>query len=131
MSPDFWEKYVNPDSRYRYDENTHRFYHYRHELLQSEGGSLKQDYNKIRDSEIQSRNTEIFQSVTQFYFSRNGIIVLAVSVVLCLVTSVFSLEGLFFWNVLLFIAVLGFYELTVRKEVRAEWEDVQEEIETL
>jgi hypothetical protein len=131
MSPDFWERYVNPDSRYRYDEKTHRFYHHHNEFGLSEGGTLKQDYNKIRDSEIQTRNLEIFRNVVQFYFSRNGLIVLAVSGVLCLVTSVFSLEGMFFWNVLLFIAVLGFYELTVRKEVRPEWEDIQEEIETL
>lgn len=131
MPPDFWEKYVNPDSRYRYDEKKHGFYHYRNELLQSGQGTLKQNYNKIRDSEIETRTREIFHNVFQFYFSRNGVFVLVLSIVISLVTSVFTLEGLFFWNLLFFITVLGFYQLTVRNDVRAEWEDIQEEIDSI
>jgi hypothetical protein len=131
MSPGFWEKYVNPDYRYRYDEKTQSFYHNRNGFWQSEGGTLKQNYNNIRDSEIQTRNREIFHNVIHFYFSRNGAIVLFISLVFCLLTSTFSIEGLFFWNILLLIIVWGFYELSVRKEVRAEWDEIQEEIETL
>jgi hypothetical protein len=130
MGPDFWEKYVNPDSRYRYDEKTHQLNHHRNDVWQSEG-SLKQNYNNIRDSEIQTRNREIFSHVFHLYFSRNGIIVLFISLVFCLLTSTLSVEGLFFWNIILLIIVLGYYGMTVRKEVRAEWDDVQEEIETI
>lgn len=131
MGPDFWERYVDPDSRYRYDEKTHQLNHHRNVVRQSEGGTLKQDYNKIRDSELQTRNTEIFSHVFHFYFSRNGIIVLFISCVFCLIASTLSLEGLFFWNIVLLIIVLGYYGMTVRKEVRAEWDEVQEEIETI
>jgi hypothetical protein len=131
MVPDFWERYVNPDSRYRYDEKTHRLNHHRNEVWLSEGGTLKQNYNKIRDSEIQTRNREIFSRVIHFYFSRNGLIVLFFSLFFCLVTSTLSIEGLFFWNIILLIIVLGYYGMTVRKEVRAEWDDIQEEIETI
>lgn len=119
MVPDFWERYVNPDSRYRYDEQTQRLNHHRNEIRLSEGGSLKQNYNTIRDSELQTRNTEIFSHVFHFYFSRNGIIVLFISLVFCLLTSTLSVEGLFFWNIILLIIVLGYYGMTVRKEVRA------------
>jgi hypothetical protein len=131
MGPDFWERYVNPDSRYRYDEKTHRLNHQRNKFWPSEGGTLKQNYNKIRDSEIQTRNREIFSHVIHFYFSRNGLIVLFFSLFFCLVTSTLSIEGLFFWNIILLIIVLGYYGMTVRKEVRAEWDDIQEEIETI
>lgn len=131
MGPDFWERYVNPDSRYRYDEKTHRLNHQRNALWQSEGGTLKQNYNNIRDAEMQTRNMEIFHNVIHFYCSRNGIIVLFISLVFCLLTSTLSVEGLFFWNIILLIIVLGYYRMTVRKEVRAEWDDIQEEIETL
>ena len=68
MGPDFWERYVNPDSRYRYDEKTHRLNHHRNEFWQSEGGTLKQNYNNIRDSEIQTRNREIFSERYPFLF---------------------------------------------------------------
>lgn len=131
MGPDFWERYVNPDSRYRYDEKTHQLNHHRNDVWHSEGGSLKQNYNSIRDSELQIRNREIFSHVFHFYFSRNGIIVLFISLVLSLLTSTLSVEGLFFWNIILLIIVLGYYGLTERYEVRAEWDDIQEEIETI
>jgi len=131
MGPDFWERYVNPDSRYRYDENLNRIHHHRNEFWQSKGGALKQNYNTIRDSEIQNRNREIFSHVFHCYFSRNGIIVLFVSLVLCLLTSTVSVEGLFFWNIILLVIIFGYYGMTVRNEVRPEWEDIQEEIETL
>jgi hypothetical protein len=131
MGPDFWERYVNPDSRYRYDEKTHRLYHNRNEFWLSEEGTLKQNYNKIRDSEIQTRNREIFHNVIHFYYSRNGIIVLFISLVFCLLSSTLTIEGLFFWNIILLMIVMGYYGLTVRKEVRAEWDDIQEEIDTI
>ena len=131
MGPDLWERYVNPDSRYRYDEKTHRLNHHRNEFWQPVGGTLKQNYNNIRDGEIQTRNREIFSNTLHFYFSRNGIIVLFISLVFCLFTSTLSIEGLFFWNIILLIIVLGYYGMTVRKEVRPEWDDVQEEIETI
>ena len=131
MSPDPLERYVNPDSQYRYDENTFRFHDQGNGLWHSEGGTLKQNYNNIRNLEIQIRNQEIFHNVTHFYFSGNGIIILFISLGFCLLTSTFSIEGLFFWNMVLLIIVWGFYEVTVRKKVRAEWDEIQEEIETI
>jgi hypothetical protein len=131
MSSDSWERYVNPDSQYRYDENIHWLNNHGNEGWHTNGGTLKQAYNNIRDSEVCTRNEEIFHNVIHFYCSRNGVIVLAISIVLCLITSTFSLEGLFFWNSLLFIIVWGFYEITVRKAVRAEWDEIQEEMNSL
>jgi hypothetical protein len=130
MSSDSWDRYVNPDSQYHYDENDPHCNTHGSGFWHSEGGTLKQNYNNIRDSEVYSRNEEIFHNVVHFYFSRNGVIVLIISILLCLITSTFSPEGLFFWNVLLFIIVWGFYEITVRKEVRAEWDEIQDEINT-
>jgi hypothetical protein len=131
MSPDRLERYVNPDSQYRYDETSFRFHDHGNGFWRSEGETLKQDYNKIRDSEMQTRNMEIFHKVLHFYLSRNGVIALLISIGLCLITSVFSFEGLFFWNILLFMIVWGFYEITVRKAVRADWDEIQEEMSTL
>lgn len=131
MSSDSWERYVNPDSQYRYDEKGHRLNNHGNGVWHTKGETLKQNYNNIRDSEVYTRNEEIFHNVIRFYFSRNGVIVLAISIVLCLITSVFSLEGLFFWNILLFMIVWGFYEITVKKVVRAEWDEIQEEMNTL
>jgi hypothetical protein len=47
------------------------------------------------------------------------------------ITSAVSPEGFFFWNIVLFIIVWLRYEIAARSPVRAEWEDVQEEFESL
>jgi hypothetical protein len=131
MSPDFWERYINPDSRYRYIESPGLQDHGT-EIWHSEGDTLKQEYSSIRDSELQTRTNEIFHKFTHFYFSRYGVIVLVISLVLSLITSTFSMEGLFFWNIfwnILFCTIVWtFYELTVRKKVRPDWDEIQEEI---
>jgi hypothetical protein len=131
MSDESWEKYLNSDSGYQYDENTQRYHDHGTGFWHTEGGTLPQNYNHIRASEVQTRNQEIFRKVIHFYFSRNGAIMLAVSIILCLVTDTFSPEGFFFWNILLAIIVLAFYEMTVRTNVRAEWNEIWEEIETI
>jgi hypothetical protein len=130
MSPDTWERYVNPDSRYEYDENTDRFHDHGNGFWHSEGGTIRQEYTSIRNSEIQTREKEIFHHVLHFYFSGKGVIVLVISMVLSLITSTFSVEGLFFWNFLLLMMVWIFYEMTIRKKVRADWEEIEEEIVT-
>lgn len=131
MSPDSWEKQVNPDARYRYQEKIPGFTDHGNGFWHPEGETLRQNYNSIRDSEVRTRNEEILHRVFRFYFSGYGLIVIAISLVLALVTSVFSPEGLFFWNIVLFIIVWGFYEMAVRKEVRAEWDEVQDELDTI
>jgi hypothetical protein len=131
MSSDSWERYVNPDSQYRYDENVHQLNNHGDDVWNTEGETLKQNYNNIRDSEMRTRNEEIFHKVLHFYLSRHGVVVLVVSIGLCLITSTFSLEGLFFWNILFFMIVWGFFEITVRNAVRAEWDEIQEEMKTL
>lgn len=82
-------------------KKTYSLYHNRNGFWQSEGGTIKQNYNNIRNSEILTRNREIFHNVIHFYCSRNGIVVLFISLVFCQVTSTFSIEGLFFWNALI------------------------------
>jgi hypothetical protein len=131
MSRDSWEKYLNSDSGYRYDENAQRLHDHGNDIWHTEGGSLHQDYNNTRASEVQTRNQEIFEKVIHFYFSRKGVSVLVISILLCLITSSLSPEGLFFWNIVLALMVWGFYEMTVRTKVRAEWNEIWEEIETI
>ena len=122
MSHDFWERYLNSDSGYRYDENAQRFHDHGNDIWHTEGETLHQDYNNIRASEVQTRNQEIFGKFIHFYFSRNRVIVLVISI-LSLITSTLSPEGLFFWNIVLALVVWGFYEMTVRTKVRAEWNE--------
>lgn len=130
MSPDSWEKQVNPDAQYRYNENIPQVTDRGNGSWHPEGETLRQHYNNIRDSEIRTRNGEIFENVIHFYFSGKGVIVLVLSIVLCLITPGFFPEGLFFWNIVLFFSVWGFSEITVRKEVRAEWDDIEGEMKT-
>jgi hypothetical protein len=128
MSQNSWEKYVNTDPDYHYDENAGQIHEIGDESWHIEGQNLHQEYNNIRSSELQNRNREVFHKFISFYLSRNGVIVLAISIILCLVTSSLSLEGLFFWNIILAIIVWGFYEMTTRMEVQAEWNEIWEEL---
>jgi hypothetical protein len=128
MPTETWEKYVNTDPDSLYDEKNVRIPETGSGSWHIEGDSLHQNYNHIRSREVQNRNREVFHKFTGFYLSRNGIIVLAVSIVLCLVTSSLSLEGLFFWNMVLAIVIWGFCEMTSRTEVQPEWNEVWEEI---
>ena len=131
MSEESWEKYLEPGASYELDENAMRLHDHRSDSWHAKGETLQQNYNDIRDSEKTVRNEEIFQKVKHFYFSRNGGIILVISVLLCLITSTFSLEGLFFWNIILFMIVWGFHEITARSQVRAEWEEIEEEFDTI
>jgi hypothetical protein len=79
MSPDSRENYVNPDAQYRYNENIPQFTDRGNGSWHPESETLKQNYNNIRDSEIRTRNEEIFQNVIHFYFSGKGVIVLVLS----------------------------------------------------
>jgi hypothetical protein len=128
MSQDSWEKYVNTDPDYHYDGNAERIHEIGEESWHTGGQNLHQEYNNIRSSEVQNRNREVFHKFIGFYLSRNGVIVLAISIVLCLVTSSLSFEGLFFWNIILAIIVWGFYEMTTRMDDQAEWNEVWEEL---
>jgi len=128
MSPDSWEKYVNTDPDSLYNEKTGRIPDIGSGSWHIEGQDLHQNYNRIRYQELQNRNREVFHKFTGFYLSRNGVIVLAISIVLCLLTSSLSPEGLFFWNMLLAIVVWGFCEMTSRTEVQPEWNEVWEEM---
>jgi hypothetical protein len=128
MSQNSWEKFVNSDPGYHYDETAERFHKLWDGSWQIEGQNLQQNYSNIRDSEVQNRNLEIFHKFIGFYLSRNGIIVLVISIVLCLGTSSLSFEGLFFWNILLAIIIWGFYEMTIRMEIWPEWNEVWEEL---
>jgi hypothetical protein len=100
----------NADSGYRYDENAQQFHDHGTDIWQTEGKTLHQDYDHIRTSEVQTRNQEIFDKFIHFYFSRNGVIVLVISILLSLITSTLSPEGLLFWNIVLALIVWGFYE---------------------
>jgi hypothetical protein len=131
MSRDSWERYLNSDSGFRFDENAQRFHDHGADVWHTEGGTLHQDYNNIRTSEVQTRNQEILLRVIHFYFSRNGVIVLVISVLLCLITATLTPEGLFFWNIVLALIIWGFYEITVKIKVRDEWHEIWEEMETI
>jgi hypothetical protein len=129
-SEDSWKNYLEPGPGYQIDQNSLRLHENRPDSWKVKGDSLKQNYNYVRESEKTVRDEEIFQRVKNYYLSRNGLIVLVISVVLCLITSTLSLEGLFFWNIILFMIVWGFHEITARTQVRSEWEEVQEEFDT-
>jgi hypothetical protein len=131
MSHESWEKYVNTGSTINPDENTRQFHDNGNEIWHTDGRTLQQNYNEIRASEIKKREEKIFHKVIHFYFSRNVVIVVLISIILCLITSTFSLEGLFFWNILLVGIVWGYYQVKVRTRVRPEWDEVWEEIDTI
>jgi hypothetical protein len=129
MSCESWENYVNSGSDLSYDENYQRFHGLGNEIWQVEEGTLSHLHNDIRISDMEKRNQEIFNKIKHFYFSKNGIILLGISIMVCLLTSTFSLEGLFFWNILFAFIVVGFCEIAVRTKVRAEWRDIWKDIE--
>jgi hypothetical protein len=129
MSCESWENCVNSGSDFCYDENYQRVHGLGNEIWQVEEGTLSHLHNDIRISDIQKRNEEIFYKIKHFYFSKNGIILVGISIMLCLLTSTFSLEGLFFWNILFAFIVVGFCEIAVRTKVRADWREIWKEIE--
>jgi len=131
MPENNWEKYLDPGPEYRIDQDTLRLHEIPAHSWRLTGQTFRQNYNGMRDSEINTRFEEVFRNVGRFYFSRNGIIILVLSIILCAVTSVVSAEGFIFWNIVLFSIVWIKYELSARAPVRAEWEDIQEEFETL
>lgn len=131
MPHDSWESYVDTGSPIHPDENIRRLHDNGRELWHTETSTLQQDYNDIRAAEIKKREEKIIHNVIHFYFSRNCLIVIFISIVLSLVTSTFSLEGLFLWNVVLGGFVWGYFQVTVRNDVRSEWNEIWEEIDTL
>ena len=131
MPHDSWETYVDTGSPIQPDENIRQLHDNGRELWHTEAGTLQQDYNDIRASEIKKREDKIIHNVIHFYFSRNCLIVIFISLVLSLVTSTFSLEGLFLWNIVLGGFVWVYFQLTVRNEVRSEWNEIWEEIDTM
>ncbi len=127
MSPDSWELPQITGSGLRFDEKSLSLHEQRDQLWHEEGGKYHQRYNEIRQSEVLKRNRDIFYRVAGFYLSKKGLVVVAISVVLALVTSSLSFEGIFFWNFLLAIIVWVFFEMTSREEVRPEWSEVWQE----
>jgi len=131
MTEQNWEQYLDPGPDYAIDQETLRIHDIPDNSWHLNGKTLGQTYNGIRDSEKNTRFEEVLGNVGRFYCSRNVIALLAVSLALCAVTSVVSIEGFLFWNIVLFIIVWVKFELGARAQVRPEWQDVQEEIETL
>lgn len=131
MPEDSWEKNLYPGPEYTIDENSLRLHQISGNSIRVSGQTLGQNYTHIRESEKNTRFEEVLQNVGRFYISRYGIGILVLSVVLSAVTSVLSAEGIFFWNIILFIIVWVKYELSARSPVRAEWQDIEEEFDTL
>lgn len=131
MPEDSWEKNLYPGPEYTIDENSLRLHQISGNSIRVSGQTLGQNYTHIRESEKNTRFEEVLQNVGRFYISRYGIGILVLSVVLSAVTSVLSVEGIFFWNIILFIIVWVKYELSARSPVRAEWQDIEEEFDTL
>lgn len=131
MPEDSWEKNLYPGPEYTIDENSLRLHQIPGNSIHVSGQTLGQNYNQIRDSEKNTRFEEVLQNVGRFYVSRYGVGILVLSVILSAVTSVLSAEGIFFWNIILFIIVWVKYELSARSPVRAEWQDIEEEFDTL
>ena len=131
MNEQNWERYLDPGPDYQISQDALRLHEIPDHAWDLNGHTLGQNYTAMRDSEQNTRFEEVFLNVGRLYLSRYGIAILAVSLVLCAVTSVVSFEGFVFWNIVLFIIVWVKYEISARAPVRAEWQDVQEEIETL
>ncbi|OPX64094.1 MULTISPECIES: hypothetical protein [unclassified Methanoregula] len=131
MPEDSWEKNLYPGPGYTIDEDSLRLHQIPGDSIRVRGHTLGENYNHIRESEMDTRFEEVLRSVGRVYFSRYGIGILVISVILSAATSVMSPEGIFFWNVILFVIVWIKSELSARSPVRAEWQDVEEEIDTL
>jgi len=131
MARDSWEKYVNTGTRISLDEDNRQLHNHGNGLWHIDGETLDQNYSDIRASEIETRNQEIFRRFRHFYWSKKGVIAGIISVLFGLATSSLSPEGLVFWNLLIAVLVWGFYEITVRTTVRAEWNEIWEEMKKL
>jgi len=131
MPEDSWEKNLYPGPDYTIDENSLRLHQIPGDSIRVSGQTLGENYNHIRDSEMNTRFEEVLRNVGRLYFSWYGIGILGMSLILSAATSVLSPEGIFFWNVILFVIVWVKSELSARSPVRAEWQDVEEEFDTL
>ena len=131
MPEDSWEKNLYPGPDYTIDENSLRLHQIPGDSIRVSGQTLGENYNHIRDSEMNTRFEEVLRNVGRLYFSRYGIGILALSVILSAVTSVLSPEGIFFWNIVLFIIVWVKCEFSARSPVRAEWQEIEEEFDTM
>ena len=130
MSRESWESYVNTDSHFCYDKSSQQIHENGNELWNLTGMTLPQIHNNIRLADIQKRNQDVVRKIKHFYFSRNVVILVGLSIVLGLLTSTFSVDGLLFWNILFAIIVWGFYEIATRTAVRAQWREIWDEIDT-
>ena len=121
---------MDQDSRFQYDESI-RLHDQGGESWHTPGETLEQDYNEVRNAEVRRRTEDVFGAVARFYYSRNGLLVLGISVLLCLLTATFSPEGLFAWNLVLLAVVWAYFEITSRSRISPEWDEVREEFETI
>jgi hypothetical protein len=130
MSQESWENYVGGGPDFSLDENSLRLHGHGDDLWHvEEEGSFRHHYTAIRLSDVEKRNQEIVRRIKHFYLSRNVIAVVVTSLVLCVITSTLSIEGLLFWNILLAGIIVAFFEMTVKRKVRPEWREIWDEIE--
>jgi|WetSurMetagenome_2_1015567.scaffolds.fasta_scaffold02386_8 hypothetical protein len=132
MPQESWESYIDGGPDFSLDENSLRLHGHGDDLWQvEEEGSFRHHYSMIRLSEVEKRNQEIFRRIKHFYLSRNVLAVVVTSLVLGVITSTLSVEGLLFWNILLAVVIVAFFEMTVKKKVRPEWREIWDEIENI
>jgi hypothetical protein len=91
------------------------------EFLHSEAGGHYIRYNDARNEEIARRHNEIWSNVSRTYFSKSGIVILVISIILSIITAPTEiLGGIIVWNILIFILVFGFFSLFAKTQVRPE-----------
>jgi len=126
----------DPVGVYHQAENERRFIEHEHQWAHSEAGQYEIRYNDARFAEINQRNfeismrnKEIMDNLVKLYLSKNGLIVLVISLVLTALTFSFKviIVGLVGWNIFILI-ILGLYFFVTAKtkvttEVRPEIRD--------
>lgn len=126
----------NPVDAYHHSENQRRYLEHENQWAHSDAGQYEIRYNDARADEINQRyaeismrNKEIIDNLIKLYSSKNGIIILVISVVLTVLTFRLTdfFVGLIGWNIFILI-ILGLYFLITAKtkiktEIRPEIKD--------
>ena len=122
-------KDYDPVADYHDAENQRRYIEHESQWAHSEAGQYEIRYNDARaaeinqrNEEISMRNEEIMDNLIKLYFSKNGIIILVISVVLTVVTSplIYLGVGLVGWNLLILIILGSWFFITAKTKIITE-----------
>ncbi len=129
MSRGRYYRNLDAQSEFYEEENRRRDNEFENNYWHSEAGQYHIRYNDEREDEINRRNSEVYNNLKNFYFSRNGILIaLGTTIGLAILTGTAEITYILGWFVIIALIVIGYYFLTAKTNVRREITSRQEMI---